>query len=271
MNRQISTKINKLLQQWPKGTLVVQSWLEQQDIYRQLSDAYCKHGWLERFEPGVYKRAGDDVSWTGALYTLQREMQLKIHVGAQTALELTGFGYHVTMGHRQSPRLFTPSGDTRKIPTWFKRHFINNKMAYVAYNKLFGQSWDFGLQEYSIDNQYSILVSGHERAIMECLYLAPKHISLEYVFNLMQPLKTLRPDMVKMLLTQCTSIKVKRLFLYFAEQQNQPWFDQLDVSEIDLGKGIRQIGAGGRFVAKYRLSIPDLNKHEGYPEDDTAV
>ena len=91
MNRQISTKINKLLQQWPKGTLVVQSWLEQQDIYRQLSDAYCKHGWLERFEPGVYKRAGDDVSWTGALYTLQREMQLKNTCWRTNRIRINGF------------------------------------------------------------------------------------------------------------------------------------------------------------------------------------
>ncbi|MBA2654866.1 MAG: type IV toxin-antitoxin system AbiEi family antitoxin domain-containing protein [Gammaproteobacteria bacterium] len=58
------------------------------------------------------------------------------------------------------------------------------------------------------------------------------------------------------LLEKCTSIKVKRLFLFFADTNQLPCFKYLDLTALNLGKGKRVIGNGGMFVPKYQLSVP---------------
>jgi hypothetical protein len=84
----------------------------------------------------------------------------------------------------------------------------------------------------------------------------------------MEKLRSLRPHLIQQLLEYCNSIKVKRLFLYLAELHNQNWFHSLDLSKVELGKGKRQITSCGHYVPKYKLSLPDLSVHEGYPEDE---
>ena len=60
----------------------------------------------------------------------------------------------------------------------------------------------------------------------------------------MEGLKTLRPDLVTVLLANCNSIKVKHLFMYLAEEENHLWLPRVDLSEVDFGKGKRVIGEG---------------------------
>jgi hypothetical protein len=58
------------------------------------------------------------------------------------------------------------------------------------------------------------------------------------------------------------SIKVKRLFLWFAERHHHAWFSPLDASRVDLGRGKRQLVPGGRYDAKYQITVPgDLDAH----------
>jgi len=52
------------------------------------------------------------------------------------------------------------------------------------------------------------------------------------------------------------SIKVKRMFLYFAEKVGHSWFADLDMSKIILGKGVRRIVPNGKYVSKYELMLP---------------
>ncbi len=66
----------------------------------------------------------------------------------------------------------------------------------------------------------------------------------------------IRPDIMQELLEKCTSIKVKRLFLFFADTNQLPCFKYLDLTALNLGKGKRVIGNGGMFVPKYQLSVP---------------
>jgi len=47
------------------------------------------------------------------------------------------------------------------------------------------------------------------------------------------------------------------LFLFLADFCNLPCFKQLDLKKINLGKGKRCIGTGGRYIAKYLISIPE--------------
>lgn len=262
MHSQNATKINSLLKVWPKGTLAVLPWLESQGISRQLASIYCQYNWLYRLDNGVYMQSDDKINWTGALYTLQRELGYKIHVAAKTALEMSGMGHYLPLG-RASSILFL--SEKQKIPLWFRRHFTKGVVLFFP-KPLFALH-QIGLQEKDLGN-YSILISSPERAIMECLYLVPNKLHLEHAVELLEKQRTLRPQLTQSLLESCRSIKVKRLFLYLAETQQQPWFNRIDTSHINLGKGKRVIGEGGRYVAKYMISLPNLNRHEGHYEDE---
>lgn len=170
------------------------------------------------------------------------------------------------MGKGSTLWFFINHSETKHVPNWFKKHFTSNYSTKIKSNNLFTERWDLGLRQESI-RDYSITISSKERAIMECLYLVPNEVSLEQASILMEGLRTLRSELCQQLLMHCSSIKVKRLFLYLAELHNHNWTKLIDQTKIDLGKGTRQITLHGNYVAKYKLVIADLNKHEGYRND----
>ena len=91
---------------------------------------------------------------------------------------------------------------------------------------------------------------------MEYMYLTKTNDDVEHAHELMAGLGLLRPDVVQSLLERCTSIKVKRLFLWSAEEAQHQWFRQLDLAKITLGVGKRQIYKYGRFNTKYNITVP---------------
>ena len=98
-------------------------------------------------------------------------------------------------------------------------------------------------------------LSDPERAILECLYLAPKEQDLVECYEIMEGLVNLRPKRVQELLESCTSVKVKRLFLYMADKANHQWLQFVDQSNINLGKGDRSIVQNGVYVSQYHITI----------------
>jgi hypothetical protein len=115
---------------------------------------------------------------------------------------------------------------------------------------------ELGFVEHDEKN-FTIRISSPERAMLECLYLAPKRIDLVECFQVMGSLANLRPKVVEGLLTACASVKVKRLFLYMAEKANHQWLPFVDQSKLDLGKGERSLSKGGTYIAKYNLVVPN--------------
>jgi hypothetical protein len=103
---------------------------------------------------------------------------------------------------------------------------------------------------------FSIKVSAPERAMMEILYLVPRRESYEEAKLLMEGLSTLRPELVQALLMNCSSVKVKRLFMHLAETCNLPWVTKLDTGKVNFGKGKRVVVKGGHFDSKYNISVP---------------
>ena len=91
---------------------------------------------------------------------------------------------------------------------------------------------------------------------MECLYLAPEKQELSECHELMEGLTNLRPQQVQALLEACTSVKVKRLFLFLAEKAKHDWFEYLDLTKIDLGKGKRSVVPNGVLNTKYQITVP---------------
>lgn len=267
MNRHSGTKINRLLHLWPKGTVATQSWLEKQDIDRRLMEIYRRGGWVEKIAPGAYIQAGDSIDWTGAIYSLQKQLNLQVHVAATTALMLRGLGQYMPLGKGELSWVFIDSTEKRKIPTWFKQCFSKNYNIQLVKTKLFSNIDDAMLSEVNYTN-YSVLVSSPERALFECLYLTPEKLSLEHASQLMENARTLRHNIVQLLLEHCASVKVKRLFLYLADLHQHPWLNRIDLDKVNLGSGTRQIGSGGNFIAKYKLSLPNLKSHEGYTDEN---
>lgn len=66
----------------------------------------------------------------------------------------------------------------------------------------------------------------------------------------------LRPKSVQELLENCSSIKVKRLFLYLAEKLKHPWLYFVDLFKVDLGSGKRSLVKNGVYVDKYKITVP---------------
>ncbi|MEX2515930.1 MAG: type IV toxin-antitoxin system AbiEi family antitoxin [Gammaproteobacteria bacterium] len=259
MNRQNGNKLNQLLTNWPPGTVAVQPWLNEQEIYRQLADAYCKSGWLERLGRGAFVRRGDKVDWLGALYALQTRLGLSIHPGAQTALAMRGLAHYLMLGKNQTVILFGAPKET--LPGWFSEGPWQEKFICVN-TGLFENAGPSGLTQYKRDN-YSITISAPERAMMELIYLFPKYVVAEDLDVAMESMATLRPKLVQQLLESCQSVKVKRYFMWLAEYHQHGWLKKLDISKINFGSGKRVFIKGGRLDGKYQITVPlDKNREK---------
>ena len=249
MNTKNSSKINQLLKTVPREVVLLSSWLSEQGYSRDLQKRYRRSHWFESIGRGAMVRAGAKVDYLGALYALQKQRGLSVHLGGRTALSLLGKSHYLEMSPKRAI-LFGDAGE--KLPLWFKRYDWGLEVYYHASSFLPPR---LGLT--SVEQKtFSVNVSGAARALMECLYLAPRKQSLLEAFELMEGLNNLRPDQVQTLLEQCNSVKVKRLFLYLGEKAAHNWFDFLNLEKIDLGKGKRSLLNNGTYVPKYQITVP---------------
>lgn len=254
-----STIINQLLKEWPRGTVALQPWLSKHKVSKHLADYYVATHWLERIGKSAFVISGDKVDWTGGLYALQQQVGLQVHVAARTALEMQGHAHFIPFQGSRVVWLFKPPAETRTLPQWLFDFFASQVKIEFRKRKLFVNN-DFGFMQKKFAT-YSITIASRERAMMEYLDLVPNLESYSQAIYLMEGLKTLRPEVVQKLLENCNSIKVKRLFMYLAEEENHPWLTRLNLSKVDFGKGKRVIGEGGKFNAKYNLLVPVINEN----------
>jgi len=236
---------------FPNGLALTASYLRSQGFDPQLLAQYKKSNWLESIGDGAYARYADKVDWQGALSAMQNQLKLSIHCGARTALELQGYSHYVAAQQRD---VFLFASPGQKLPRWFEK---NDWAVNVTYKMtgLFPAGRQDSYVNYSAGT-FSIRISSPERAAMEMLYHVPAKQGFDEAMRVMESLLTLRPVLVQKLLEACTSVKVKRLFLYMAQTANMPFAAKLDLAKIDLGKGDRTVIKGGRFDSKYRITVP---------------
>ncbi len=242
-------KINSLLKSQPSGIVYLTSWLTQNGFSNQLLDKYKKSNWLTSIGTGAMIRSGDDVTYEGAIYALQEQARLCIHPAGKTALSLLGKAHYLELSQK---KVTVFGGKNEKLPTWCINHDWALKLDYYSSSFL---PADIGLVEVELKS-FSIQVSSAARAMLECLFLAPKNQELTECYQLMEGLNNLRPNLVQNLLENCTSIKVKRLFLYLAEKANHNWVKHLNLEKIDLGSGKRSIVKNGVYNSKYKITVP---------------
>lgn len=249
MSADISSKLNRLLSSQPLGVVLCSSWLVENGYSLDLQQRYKKSQWFESIGAGALIRYGDHVDYLGGVYAMQTQLGLSLHPGGRTALGLQGKAHYLELSPKHV-QLFGAHGE--HVPLWFKKQDWNVYVKYTLSNFL---PAEIGLTEIP-HKQFTVKVSEPARAIMECLYLAPKSQSLLEAYELMEGLNNLRPASVQKLLEACNSIKVKRLFLYLAEKANHDWMKYLDLNRVNLGSGKRAIVASGVYIPKYQITVP---------------
>lgn len=253
----MATKINNILQQTPKNSLLLSSWLVKNSMQTKEISLCVRNGWLERIAQGVYFRVGDTPGIFTAVSSYNNQLDKHCHIGASTALDLRGFSHFVAMG-KQTAYLFTPTAE--RLPSWLLSYSWDMEVRYFT-TKIFSQD-SLGIEAMEV-NGVQLLVSSPERAFMESLYLSPTYFSLMDIYYVMEMLTTLRPKILQQLLENCSSVKVNRLFMYTAEKANHQWFRVIDASRIDFGEGKRSLAKGGVYNSKYKITIPtELDSYE---------
>ena len=257
-------KLNQLLKEWPRGTIFTTSYLEHLGYSLRLLQKYKASQWIESVGHGAYKLAGDQVGYGGAVYALQNQLNLTIHPGGKTALTLSGFGHYIP-SRETHEKVFLYGEPGEKLSGWFTKHFLKEWMTYKS-TKLFTNNFfqdKTSYTVYSFQNfNFAFKISSAERAMLEMLYLVPYQETFEECFLIMENLTTLRSHVVQTLLENCTSIKVKRLFLYMAEKLNYSWFGKLSLEKIDLGRGKRVIIKNGTLDTHYNITVPKIKDEE---------
>jgi hypothetical protein len=249
MSNATATKINQLLSTQPSETVLTSSWLAQQGYSYDLQKRYRKSQWLDSIGTGALVRHGEKVDYLGAIYALQSQLGLTVHSAAKTALSLQGKAHYLEMSVKRV-QLFGDESD--RLPLWFKKFNWGVKLE----NKLTSfLPVNLGLVDYE-HKGFKVKISSPARAIFECLYLAPKAQPLFEVYEMMEGLNNLRPQSVQKLLEGCTSIKVKRLFLYMADKAKHEWLNFITLDNVDLGSGKRSIVSDGVYIPKYQITVP---------------
>ena len=243
------TKINNLLASQPPGVVFLAEWMVANGYSWHLQKAYREGSWLESIGIGAMIRASTKITYEGAIYALQNQASQTIHPGGLSALAILGKGHNL---EEYTKFIYFYGSTYETFPVWFRGHDWG--IDYEYHSTLFLPP-DEGLIDHETGS-FSIKISSPERAIMECLHIAPIHISIVECYEVMKCLNNLPIKSVQNLLEKCKSFKVKRLFLYLAEKAGHAWFHKLDLSRIRTGKGKRSITRNGVYIGKYQMTVP---------------
>ncbi len=243
-------KINQTLVATPANAVLTSAWLKERGISSKLAVYYASSGWLHRIGDGAFTVQPGTPTWVGAVFGLQQKSR-HLHPGGRTALELSGLAHFLPLGENYPLFLFGPINE--RLPSWFKGLQWFKRVRHVSTSFLPN---DLGIGEHR-EAELVIKVSSPERATLEFLRALELSASgYEHANLIFEGLGTLRPGVVQSLLEQCSSVKVKRLFLHLAERHNHAWVKSLDLSKVSLGSGKRVLVAGGRLDAKYFITVP---------------
>lgn len=243
------TKLKKLFNLLQPNNVITAAVLDENGVSRHLRRYYQESGWIEPLGRGAYKKPGDLLEWQAGVNALQNQLNIKVHVGGLTALILHGFSHYFRLS-KETLYLFSPL--QTRIPNWFTNYNWNVELFQKPTSFL---PENTGVKELEIKDT-KVNVSTAERAILECLFLAPQHADLVECYQVLEGLVNLKPRLVSELLSTCNSVKVKRLFLYLSEKANHQWLQFLKTDKIDLGSGDRMITESGAYSSKYKITIP---------------
>jgi len=271
MNVQKGSKLNQLERALPEGLLVDASWLERHGYYRSQRSQYVSSGWLEQPARGVFCRHRGIVSWEQVVISLQTLLEFPVSVGGRSALELQGYAHYLSQSQK-SIHLYCD----KKLPAWVFK--LNIEQVLIPHNRLrYLPEVELSPQALSLTEPISesevlggalridrwgqwkwpLVLSMPERAYLELLDELPQKETFHMADVIMEGLVNLSPRRMQSLLESCTSVKVKRLFFFFAERHQHRWLAHISHKKIDLGKGKRMLVKGGKLDTKYQITVPE--------------
>jgi Transcriptional regulator, AbiEi antitoxin, Type IV TA system/Transcriptional regulator, AbiEi antitoxin N-terminal domain len=271
MTKHPGKRLNWLERHLPEGLLVDARWLTRHGYSTSLRTQYVAAGWLKQPARGVYCRPRGALSWQQAVISLQTLLEYPLVVGGRTALELHGYAHYLSQEIKEV-HLFGP----KRPPTWLNKLRLTTRFAYRNDQKLFrkeavahrlpGLDWK---PDSNIEVQDSLAVqpwgqwdwpltlSTPERAILELLDELPRNETFHQADVLMEGLATLSPSRLQKLLQDCRSVKVKRLFFYFADRHPHAWLKRINKNAVTLGHGKRELAKGGKLDKAYQITVPE--------------
>jgi hypothetical protein len=267
MAEQKLSKLNWLERHLPDGLVVDASWLSKHGYSTSLRSQYVKAGWLEQPARQVYRRRQGSLVWQRVVISLQTLLDCPLAVGGRTALELQGYAHYLARETKEI-HLYGPKPPAH----WLSKLPLKERFVYHNSDKLFrnepitsavtNPSLNVDPLNSSLTTQFWVqgdwlfTLSTPERAILELLDQLPGRESFHQVDMLFEGLGNLSPKRVQKLLADCRSVKVKRLFFFFADRHQHAWLKRLNKKAIDLGKGKRLLVKGGKLDRTYQITVP---------------
>jgi hypothetical protein len=183
-------------------------------------------------------------------------LDLPLTVGGHTALEQQGYAHYLSTTIREV-HLYEP----KRPPTWLASLPLDVTFHWHNSLRLFPGNADAPPESSPVmvsagGLTLPIRYSTKERAVLELLDELPEHESFHQVDALMEGMSDLSPRRLQTLLEACASVKVKRLFLFFADRHRHAWRSRLDMSRVDLGSGKRVLVKGGKLDPHYNITVP---------------
>jgi hypothetical protein len=275
MAKQITKRLNWLDRHLPEGLLVDARWLTRHGYSTSLRTQYVAAGWLKQPTRGVFCRPRGALSWQQVVISLQAVLEYPLLVGGRTALETQGYAHYLTQ-KLEEVHLYGPKAP----PHWLNKAKVGVRFIYHNDRKLFhtglpskalthledtttkpvgdGRHADWLIQNWG-QWDWPLALSTPERAILELLDELPTRESFHQADMLMGGLATLSPRRLQKLLEDCRSVKVKRLFFYFADRHRHAWLKRLDKKTINLGEGKRMLVKGGTLDRTYQITVPEMS------------
>lgn len=250
------SKLNRLQQALPEGLVADAAWLQARGYSSALRHHYVRAGWLESPAGRVYRRSRGPLTWQQVVVSLQTVLDLPLTVGGRTALEQLGYAHNLGTTMREI-HLYGPN----RPPTWLASLPVDVTFHWHNSLRLFPGGAEAPTQPSPVlvnagGLTLPIQYSSKERAVLELLDELPDHESFYQVDALVEGLSDVSPRRMQALLQGCDSVKVKRLFLFFADRHRHAWQSRLDVSRVDLGSGKRVLAKGGKLDPRYHITVP---------------
>ena len=241
---------DRLFLNWKDEAVHTYSWFKSHGISPPSIQQCLKNKLIKKLGGGAYIKAKDKLNWQAGIFTAQKELQRPLHVAGQTALEMQGLGHFAKMGKKAPVHIV--KREKVRTPIWLTRNNWGVEF-YFKTSSLFPS--DLGLMKYN-RSKFHFILSSRERAIMEMINDLDLKDSFETLERYFEGFLNLRDSLVQKLLEKCSSIKVKRVFLYMADKLELPIMKHLHIRRIQLGRGKRVVSKNGKLDKTYNITVP---------------
>ena len=167
------------------------------------------------------------------------------HVGGKTALAWRGFRHNVAA---QEP-LWLWGRQNARLPGWFTERFPARYTTRTPFDSSLPA--EAGLESLP-DQPDGARVSVPERALLELLHEVGVNQGVEEARNIMEGLRSLRPEVLELHLKHCQRVKAARLCVRWSEELGLPWAETAQQAAAKHLTGSRW---SARLKSGIRLSL----------------